>query len=198
MLQKSPFSFIFQHVFPYQINHKKRRETNQNLSRQEGRRGTTPSCPAEVSVPTVCDYSHNPALGCGFCGHKLLAALCRDRIPPSGVALPKDAFGVVIFPCSGVIPFFLLIKPKLKLAGMPFGECHLLDPHCVCSCACWGHVWGCVCGAGDPGCWFQADATICSGKSGAENKTGNTNAWSWGSSPASFTWEARQNIVFIF
>lgn len=37
---------LMNHIFPYQINCTKRRETNQNLSRQAGWRRTTPCCPA--------------------------------------------------------------------------------------------------------------------------------------------------------
>lgn len=99
---------------------------------------------------------------------------------------------------QGWFSFFLLIKPKLKFAELPFGKWCLLELHCVCNCACWGHVWSCICGAGDPGCWYQAGASLCSCRSGAGNETGDRNTWSWGSSPAGFTCEAKQNTVFVF
>lgn len=98
-----------------------------------------------VSVPTMHDNSHSSVLGCGGgCGHKLLAVLCRDRILPSGGALLTDPLRAVFSPCSGVILFFLLIKPKTKFAGLPFGECHFWT-YTVSAAVCVGGMCGAVC-----------------------------------------------------
>lgn len=127
MLQKSPSSFNFQHVFPYQKNGSERREKSQNLSRQAGRRGQLPPGPQlgpEVSVPTVHDHSHSPTLVCGGgCAGVAVGNTLQGQDPSLRNESSQTTLSrVVIFSFSGVIPFFLLIKPKLKFPGLPFGE----------------------------------------------------------------------------
>lgn len=146
MLQKSHSSDIFHHVFPYQINGTKRRETNQNLSRQEGWRETIPSCPAGTwSFCPSCAWPLTqplPGLWCS-CAGVAVGTGCWQRSAGTGSFPQEWIFSNTLSKllsslAQGWFPFFSLENPIWNLLDWLLGNV-----------ACWTYTVSAAAPAGD-------------------------------------------------